>query len=207
MRKTSFPPAAEDRRFDPRRDLGYDLNGGLVNTSNTQSYKDSTRNSELPGSTHLLSQDDILMKLRFTEEQLNQERRSRSWLESELQNGKSTVSQLTAKLESLAETSRVESIVIRDLQRQIESCNRNSRDGSQELAAKFERDQLKMHQMVADVAARQMHAEKSTEEAELRHRSQIEEVNNLRYRLESFALKASEATTEVRAAGMIYLDD
>lgn len=180
------------------------MDGGLLGSSseiNSRKYVEKNPDPLLP-STSLLSQDDILVKLRFTEEQLIQERRSRSWLESELQNGKSMVATLTAKIESLSDTLRIESATIKELQRQIESTNRNTKDGSMELAAKFEKDQLRLHQMMSDIAAKQRNMEKNNEEADSRHRGHMEELNNLRYRLESFALKANEATTEVRAAGI-----
>ncbi|KAJ3385560.1 hypothetical protein HDU92_002993 [Lobulomyces angularis] len=53
--------------------------------------------------------------------------------------------------------------------------------------------------MVAELAAKQRHFEQSNDDAETRNRTQLEEINNLRYRLEGFALRANEATTEVRA--------
>ena len=152
-----------------------------------------------PAGQAMVSQDDILTKLRFTEEQLIQERRSRSWLESELQSGKTVISTLTAKVDKLTEHMNIESLTMKEIQRQLESTARNASIGNQELNSKIERDQIKLHQSIADISARQRHIENASIEDETRNRQLLEELNNLRYRLESFSLTANEATAEVRA--------
>lgn len=144
--------------------------------------------------------EDILSKLRFTEEQLIQERRSRSWLESEIQSGKNLVATLTAKVEKLNDSFTVESLTVRELQRQLDMSSTVAKEGTKDLSSKLEKDNLKLQQMFSEVAARQRHYEKNTEDYEIKNRALMEELNQMRYKVESFALKASETNNEVKAA-------
>ncbi|KAI8925444.1 hypothetical protein BC831DRAFT_268913 [Entophlyctis helioformis] len=52
--------------------------------------------------------EELLVRLRFTEDQLQQERRSRAWVESELQAGKSLLASLSARVDKLQEQSSAE---------------------------------------------------------------------------------------------------
>lgn len=66
---TPPPITADHRRYDSKYNLGYDMNGGLLGSSNSvndRRYSDSGKQADPPNGGPLLSQDDILMKLRFT---------------------------------------------------------------------------------------------------------------------------------------------
>ncbi|KAJ3209859.1 hypothetical protein HDU67_005864, partial [Dinochytrium kinnereticum] len=143
--------------------------------------------------------DDIISKLRFAEEQLQSERRSRSWLETELQLGKSLVATLTAKVERMQETMMSDSQTIKDLVRQSEQTEKRSVAADQDIVARLEREQSKMQNIIADLTARlRMNEQREDEEAE-RQKMMVNELNDLRYKVETFSMKTHEVGQEFRA--------
>ncbi|KAJ3087274.1 hypothetical protein HK102_011456 [Quaeritorhiza haematococci] len=174
----------------------------LSNFSKSISMDDLKRAASLrPSATSLVqeNQDELMMKLRFAEEQLQQERRSRGWLEAELNLGKTMLAQLTAKVDKMQETLAIDALSLRNVAKQVEETDRRGREVNQELSIRLERDQLKLHQTLADVVARQRHLEKGKEDEENKNRVLMEELNTLRYKIESYSLVASEVNNEFRA--------
>ncbi|KAJ3107117.1 hypothetical protein HDU97_004810 [Phlyctochytrium planicorne] len=151
-----------------------------------------------PGSAPLMV-DDIISKLRFAEEQLQSERRSRSWLETELQLGKSLVATLSAKVERMQENMAQESQTLKDLVRQAEQTEKRSVQSDQDIIARLERDNAKMHNALADLSARvKMNEQREDEESE-RQKMVVNELNELRHKVETFSMKTSEVGQEFRA--------
>ncbi|KAJ3238709.1 hypothetical protein HDU81_007289 [Chytriomyces hyalinus] len=143
--------------------------------------------------------DDFVAKLRFTEEQLQNERRSRGWLEAEVQVGKSQIATLTAKVEKLTEMVSAESVTMKEVARQADQADRKATQLTQEMGMKLEKGQLKLHTIVSDLVARQKTLEYHDSEEGDKQRLLADEINALRYKVESFSLMASEVGSEVRS--------
>jgi chromosome segregation ATPase len=143
--------------------------------------------------------EELMSKLRFAEEQLQNERRSRGWLEAELQAGKTLLATLSAKVEKLQESVQNDALIIRDLTRHNESSERKMSQVTQDLGVKLEKAQLKMQTLVADLQARQRASEQFKEDETERQRMVAEELNVLRYKVESFSLQSAEVGNEFRA--------
>ena len=177
-------------------------NGNLFSNSATIPTFNNTldRNAMsigVPGNNGI--SDDILLKLRFTEEQLQQERRARSWVEAELQAGKTLLASLSARVDKLQEASGADSQTVRELNKMIHEADQRSRDNQQQLANRLDRDGLKLHQLVADLMARQQSDEKLRQDQEERFRSTAEAINHMRYQLEAYTLKTNQVGTEFYA--------
>ncbi|KAJ3212621.1 hypothetical protein HDU82_008843 [Entophlyctis luteolus] len=143
--------------------------------------------------------DDFVAKLRFAEEQLQNERRSRGWLEAEVQVGKSQIATLTAKVEKLTEIVSSESLNLKEIARVADQADKKTGQMAQEFGMKLERGQLKLQTIVSDLVARQKTLEYHENEENEKHRMLADELNSLRYKLESFSLMTAEVGNEVRA--------
>ncbi|KAI9343109.1 hypothetical protein BDR26DRAFT_933201 [Obelidium mucronatum] len=143
--------------------------------------------------------EDVITKLRFTEEQLQGERRSRTWLETELQVSKSALATLTAKVEKLTDQLSADSQQIKELSRQAAEADRKATVLTQDLSTRFEKTQLKLQTTISDLIARQKNSEYNDTQESERQRALTDEINSLRYKLESFSLLTTEVNNEVRA--------
>ncbi|KAJ3013973.1 UNVERIFIED_CONTAM: hypothetical protein HDU68_000472 [Siphonaria sp. JEL0065] len=174
-------------------------NNNNTNNSITEltPYNNSSSNNPSTETRTLLT-EDFLTKLRFTEEQLQTERRSRSWLETELQLSKSAIATLAAKVETLSSQTTQDSLHIKELSRQAQESYSKQTQLSHDLSSKFEKSQLKLQTIISDLLARQKNAEYNETQDQDRHRALSEEINALRYKLESFSLLTTEVSTQVR---------
>ena len=143
--------------------------------------------------------DELISKLRFAEEQLQNERRSRGWIEAELQSSKTQISALTAKVERLQDLFNEEASTVRDLSRKEEAVDRRVAQLAQEMSIKVDKSQMKTQMMLSDLIARQRAADQFREDESERHRNMTEEINALRYRLETFSLQSTEVGQEFRS--------
>lgn len=143
--------------------------------------------------------EDVLAKLRYSEEQLQQERRARGWMEAEIQSGKTQLASITAKVEKLSETVVQDSTIIRDLNRLLHDTDQRAKDTTQQLLLKVEKDNVRLQQMLADVTAKQRFEDNGRQEQDERQRMISEELNHLRYKLEAYTLKTQEVGHEVSA--------
>ncbi|ORY37236.1 hypothetical protein BCR33DRAFT_769879 [Rhizoclosmatium globosum] len=148
--------------------------------------------------TSLITQD-FLSKLRFAEEQLENERRSRTWLETELQLSKAQLATLTAKVDKLADQAAADNLDRKELQRIVIDHERRAAAVGQEMKMGWEKGYMKLQTIVSELVARQRSIEgRETEEGErIRHLS--DELNSLRFRVEGFGLLANEVGNEVKA--------
>ncbi|KAJ3109579.1 hypothetical protein HDU96_007182 [Phlyctochytrium bullatum] len=176
----------------------YASGNGLPSAGDLSSFKTFDPGSAVPYSTPGIS-DDIISKLRFAEEQLQNERRSRSWLETELQLGKSLVATLSAKVEKMQESIANDSQTIKDLVRQNEQNEKRAMQSNQDLLARLEREQAKTQNFIADLSARLKVNEQREEEESERQKMVVNELNDLRYKVEAFSLRTSEVGQEFRA--------
>ncbi|KAJ3126581.1 hypothetical protein HK100_010190, partial [Physocladia obscura] len=142
---------------------------------------------------------DISGQLRVTIDQLHNERRARTWLETEVQSGKAQLAQLSARVEKLSEIIAHERTTTTEAARAADQAEHRASAAAQELTARFERAQAKIHSLVAEMATRQKSLEYHDSEESERHRVLADEVNTLRYKLESFGLATAEVGNEVRA--------
>ncbi|KAJ3126388.1 hypothetical protein HK098_007586 [Nowakowskiella sp. JEL0407] len=143
--------------------------------------------------------EELYAKLRYTEEQLVHEQRTRGWLESEVQHSKNAVAQLSVKVEQLMAAHAQDQILLRDIKKELDSTERKSSEITTELGNRLDRDNIKLHSQVSDLSARQRNLEKIREEADERSRSFAETLNNTQYKVESISLMASELSAEFRS--------
>ncbi|KAJ3188123.1 hypothetical protein HK101_009161 [Irineochytrium annulatum] len=143
-------------------------------------------------------QDEILTKLRLAEETIASERRTRSWLETELQLGKTLVATLSAKVERMQESISGDGLMLRDLSRKAEDMDRRAERVDAELVARMDREQNKLSNLVADLTARLRGAEQREAETSEKGRMMMDELHQLRHGLESFSIRTMEVGNEVR---------
>ncbi|KAI8614869.1 hypothetical protein BC830DRAFT_1125359 [Chytriomyces sp. MP71] len=205
---TPYPPTATNLIMPPPRlnQLGTNMLTGqqpaMFNASSFPSgggFKPDPPSSQSDFHAAAGLTDDFVAKLRFAEEQLQNERRSRGWLEAEVQVGKSQIATLSAKVEKLVETVTADSVSVREAARAAEAADRKAATLTQEVGMRLEKAQMKLHTLVSDLIARQKTLEYHDSEEGEKHRMLADEINALRYKLESFSLMTTEVGQEVRA--------
>jgi chromosome segregation ATPase len=113
--------------------------------------------------------------------------------------GKSLISSLTAKVEKLQETVTADNQKLREISHTAEQADRKASQLTQDLGIKLERGQVKLQSLLAELSARQNAVEYKEDQESERVRMMTEELNTLRYKLESFSLQSAEVGNEVRA--------
>ncbi|KAJ3408808.1 hypothetical protein HDV05_004757, partial [Chytridiales sp. JEL 0842] len=143
--------------------------------------------------------EDLMTKLKFTESQLESERRSRSWLEAEIHAGKTLLASLQAKVEKLSDNFSQDALVVRDLARHNDMIEKRVAEATQELSNKLEKSNLKIQSLVSDMQARQRATENAKQDESERTRMLAEELSVLRYKVESFSLHSVDIGNELRS--------
>ncbi|KAJ3067497.1 hypothetical protein HDU98_009284 [Podochytrium sp. JEL0797] len=146
-----------------------------------------------------IESSDFMAKLRYTETELQQERRQTRHLETELHHSKNAIATLTARVEKLSEQCGNEMQGLKEVTRQAHEAERRAVQQTQELSAKFEKGHMKLHSLVNDLVSRQKSMLEHENDENERVKRVQEELNSLRYKLESYTLQTVEVGNEVRA--------
>ena len=112
--------------------------------------------------------------------------------------GKQLLSALSAKVDKLQELHNNESQQLREVARQAEQAERKANSNAQDLANKLDKGHLKLQTLVSEMSARIKSAEQARSDETERQRMLLDEVNSMRYKLESFSLQASEVGSEFK---------
>jgi hypothetical protein len=136
--------------------------------------------------------DDYLTKWKAAEDQFSQDRRSRSLLDTELQNTKLVMNTLAAKFELLQEQSRNESSMLKDMSRMFAQKERESRDAIDLLNKRLEQESRRVHQLVEELSK----SRQSEISLNQHHQDQLkhltEKIESLNGRLEGYVEKSNE---------------
>ncbi|KAI8809332.1 hypothetical protein BJ742DRAFT_890138 [Cladochytrium replicatum] len=142
---------------------------------------------------------EMLNKLRLAEEQLQQERRARSWLETEMNMGKAMLAQLSAKVDKISETIVVDSATVRTISKQLDETDKGIREKVQEIGNRTDLEHVRTAQAISEIVSKQRYFDKEREEDLGRARGVAEDMNQIRYKLEAYTLKEIELANEFRA--------
>ncbi|KAJ3272837.1 hypothetical protein HK104_004382, partial [Borealophlyctis nickersoniae] len=147
--------------------------------------------------------DDItlLSHLRATETTLQDDRRARARLESDLSAGRALLATLSAKIDSLSHHVATDSARLSDISSRIADVERKAQERAGDVAARTEQEMRRVQTVVAEVAARQRRDERVGEDAEERGRGLVDELGRVRFTVEGVVARVGEVESELRARG------
>lgn len=150
------------------------------------------------------SNSDTLLKLRITDESLQNEKMARKWIgdhdliaENEVQNAKILMASLNAKIDKLQEKSLSDDLVIQELTKKLSEADQNFRDFTQQMSVKTDKDTLKLQQMLQEIISKQRNAESVRQEQEGQNRVVLEQLNHMRYKMESYIIKTDQVGSDL----------
>ncbi|KAJ1558671.1 hypothetical protein HK096_007671 [Nowakowskiella sp. JEL0078] len=141
---------------------------------------------------------DIQSKLRYAEDQLANEQRTRGYLESELQHTKSALSQIQTQIVQLQAHQTETSTTLRDLHNQINSQNECLHEAQTTTTNRLERDALHHLSQTQDLMTRTRHLESKSEESNDRARGITENVSNLHVKLDGISVSLDSLSNDAR---------
>ena len=145
------------------------------------------------------STDNFLSKLRDTESQITADRRSQG-LQTELQNTKLLINTLSAKFELLQDQSRNENNNFRDFNRELEKCDRQSKDAIDHLNRKLDQESKRVQLLVEEISKFRQN-ELSQEHLQRDQLKQMQsKVEQLTARLEGYVQQTNQVGANLNSA-------
>ena len=119
-----------------------------------------------------------------------------------MQQSRSQLSSLTARVDRLQERAVADEIKINDLSRKLDMSEHSVHDLSNQISIRSDRDTIKLQQMVNEVMVKQRAIDSSRQEQDTQNRAVLEQMNHMQYKVESYILKTeqvgSDLTTQSR---------